>query len=144
MRPHRTFALLLVLFATPALAADDHAAIEDVIRVGYVEGVHLDRDGDKMRQGFHESFRMALLRDGAMSELGRDAWIERIEAWKRDTPTLDYETSWELVDLQTAGDAAVAQVTISRDDALVYTDFLSLYRFPDGWKIVGKIFHDHR
>jgi len=23
------------------------------------------------------------------------------------------------------------------------TDYLSLYRFPDGWKIVGKIYHRH-
>ena len=24
-----------------------------------------------------------------------------------------------------------------------FTDYLSLYKFPDGWKIVGKIYFTH-
>jgi hypothetical protein len=34
-------------------------------------------------------------------------------------------------------------VELTRDGQLVFTDYLLLYRFGDGWKIVGKVFHCH-
>ncbi|HET8648387.1 MAG TPA: nuclear transport factor 2 family protein [Vicinamibacteria bacterium] len=45
--------------------------------------------------------------------------------------------------IDVTGNAAVAQVQLHRNGKHTFTDFLSLYRFPDGWKIVGKIFHSH-
>jgi ketosteroid isomerase-like protein len=39
--------------------------------------------------------------------------------------------------------AAVARVEVHRDGKHIFTDYLSLYRFADGWKIVGKIFQSH-
>jgi hypothetical protein len=41
------------------------------------------------------------------------------------------------------GSAAVVRVEIWRDGAHTFTDYLSLYRFPDGWRIVGKIYYTH-
>jgi hypothetical protein len=35
---------------------------------------------------------------------------------------------------------AVARVEVHRDGKHIFTDYLSLYKFADGWKIVGKIF----
>jgi len=32
---------------------------------------------------------------------------------------------------------------IDRDGLRLYTDYLSLVRFPDGWKIVAKVYMDH-
>ena len=42
------------------------------------------------------------------------------------------------------GSAAVARVELYRDFKHIFTDYLSLYRFDDGWKIVGKIFYQHQ
>lgn len=39
--------------------------------------------------------------------------------------------------------AAVARVELWRDGKHTFTDYLSLYRFDDGWKILGKIFQRH-
>ena len=38
---------------------------------------------------------------------------------------------------------SVVKVELSRDGTHVFTDFLSLYKTPDGWKIIGKIFQRH-
>ena len=43
-----------------------------------------------------------------------------------------------------SGDAAVAKVMIYRDDKLIYSDYMSLYKFEDGWKIVAKIYFSHK
>ena len=42
--------------------------------------------------------------------------------------------------MDVTGKAAVARVELFRDGKHVFTDYLSLYQFADGWKIVAKIF----
>jgi hypothetical protein len=42
-----------------------------------------------------------------------------------------------------SGDAAVVRVELSRNGEHVFTDYLSLYRTAEGWKIVGKIYQRH-
>lgn len=41
------------------------------------------------------------------------------------------------------GDAAVVRLELHRDGKHTFTDYLSLYRFPEGWKIVSKTFQSH-
>ncbi len=146
MRP-KNLALLIafgVASTTGVVGGDERSEIEAVVRTAYIEGVHLERDVEKMRSGFHESFIMLISRADELSSLGRDDWIERILGWKRDEPSLDFVASGEIVDVEVTGDAAVVKVEIHRDGELVFTDYLSLYRFEDGWKIVAKTFFDHR
>ena len=51
------------------------------------------------------------------------------------------EVGHEFTLVDVAGDAAVARVEIHRDGSHTFTDYLSLYRFPEGWRIIGKIFY---
>jgi Putative lumazine-binding len=121
----------------------DRQAVEAVVRSAYVEGVHARPSGAAMRQGFHPDFRMFTLRDGALATVTLDEWAGRIDkaAAERKTPAPEIKAEFTRIDV--TGNAAVAQVQIRRDGKHIFTDFLSLYRFPDGWKIVGKIFHAH-
>lgn len=121
----------------------DRQAVEAVIRTAYVEGVHAHPSGAAMRQGFHPDFRMFVLRDGALTTVTLDEWAARIEKAAADRKAPAPEVKAEFTRIDVAGSAAVAQVQIHRGGKHVFTDFLSLYRFPDGWKIVGKIFHAH-
>jgi Putative lumazine-binding len=148
-------ALSLALAATAALAHDTEdaapdaaadAAIKDVVDRGYVHGVHIDADGAKIRSGMHESFVMFVRgNDGAVSTLTRDAWIERIEAGKAkakpDAPKPEIKAEIDVID-RTA-DTAIARVKLRRDGKHIFTDYISLYRFDSGWKMVGKVFQRH-
>jgi len=127
--------------ARMASAADgDRQAIETVVRSAYVEGVHIKGDPALMRKGFHPDFRMFMLRDGALVTVTLDEWAGRIEkgARERTGPAPQIRAEFPLVDV--TNDEAVARVEIHRDGKHIFTDYLSLYRFADGWKIVGKIF----
>ena len=53
------------------------------------------------------------------------------------------ETKADIEVLDRSGDAAVVRVKLFRDGKQIFTDYISLYRFPDGWKLVGKTFHRH-
>jgi hypothetical protein len=45
--------------------------------------------------------------------------------------------------VEISGTAAFCRVELSREGRHLFTDFLALYRFADGWKIVGKSFYRH-
>ena len=138
-------ALAAMLLAGAAFADDaDVAAIKDVVTRGYVEGIHKDRDPEKIRSGFHQDFVMFINADEGLLKVSREQWIERIEAGHRnhpdrERPKVDHQFS--LVEV--TGDAAVARVELHRDGKHTFTDYLSLYRFGDGWRIIGKIFQRH-
>jgi hypothetical protein len=130
--------------AAAASAADgDRQGIESVVRSAYVEGVHIKGDPALMRKGFHPDFRMLMLRDGVLVTVTLDEWAARIEkaAKERTGPAPQIRAEFPLVDV--TNNAAVARVEIHRDGKHIFTDYLSLYKFADGWKIVGKIFQSH-
>jgi hypothetical protein len=116
-------------------------AIEAVVRTAYVDGVHAKPSGALMRQGFHPDFRMYVLREGAVSVLTLDEWAARIDkgAAERKGPAPAVKAEFTRID--GTGTAAVVQLQLHRNGKHIFTDFLSLYRFPDGWKIVAKIFY---
>ena len=122
----------------------DRQAIEAVVRTAYVDGVHAKPSAALMRQGFHPDFHMFVLgRDGKLVAVTLDDWAARIEkgAAERKGPAPEVKADFTRVDV--TGSAAVVQLQLHRDGKHLFTDFLSLYRFPEGWKIVAKIFYNH-
>jgi hypothetical protein len=141
------YTILAVALAVPGGAlADDVAevdAVKAVVTSAYVEGVHRKGDPALMRAGFHPDFRMYTLRDGKVGVVSLDEWAERIgrSAQERKGPAPAVEAKFTQVDL--TGSTAVARVEVYRDRKHVFTDYLSLYKLPAGWRIVAKTFQSH-
>jgi hypothetical protein len=51
--------------------------------------------------------------------------------------------TYDIPDIKIAGNAALVTVNIFYDRKQKYTDFMNLYKFPDGWKIVTKTYFPH-
>lgn len=138
-------ALCLSLVVPAAGLAADRDDVLKVVTEAYINGVHIKRDAAAMRAGFHPDFRMLVLgADGKMTHVTLADWAGRIEKTAADpaapkAPAIKYE--FPHVDIQ--GSAAVVRVEIWRDGVYTFTDYLSLYKFTDGWKIVGKIYYTH-
>jgi ketosteroid isomerase-like protein len=144
MKSHRWILGAALLAYSAAAAADDTSDIKAVIQSAYVEGVHVKLDPTKMRKGFHPDFRMLVLKDGKMTAVSLEEWIGRMEQREKENPNAPrpaIKAAFPLVNV--TGDAAVARVEIDRDGKHTFTDYLSLYKFADGWLIVGKIFQAH-
>ncbi len=127
---------------TMALESAERQAIQAVVEAAYVRGVHAAFDPLAMRRGFHPDFRMLVLREGKLEGVTLDEWIARLEKFakqKPDAPKPRIEHSFALTEF--AGHAAVARVELRRDGRHVFSDFLSLYKFADGWRIVSKTFY---
>src|SRR5688500_14492243 len=123
-------------------AAEDAAIVAAVDRA-YVRGVHIDNDPELMRSGMHDSFVMFVQSDKGITQLTRDAWIERLAASNAETNARKPEIKSDITVLDRSGKAAAAKVALFRDGKQIFTDYISLYRFDDGWKLVAKTFHRH-
>jgi len=144
---HARRLLALALILTPAIApaqSADADAVKAVVQSAYVEGVHANPDAARMRQGFSPDFRMLVLRDGKMTAVTLEEWIGRMEANRKqnpDAPKPSIRAEFPIVDV--TANEAVVKVELYRDGKHAFTDLLLLYKFPDGWKIVSKIFQSY-
>ena len=141
-----TGALILVLGSSLPAGAGDAADIERVIKASYFNGAFNDLDTDAMRSGFHPDFAIFSADGEKLGKYPIDSWIKGIEKRKEDP---DYDRSkvkmdCRIVSLDVTGGAAAAKIEISREGNLVYTDYLSLLKFSDGWKIAAKVYHSYK
>ena len=130
---------------TAAAAADaENDAIVAVVDRAYVRGVHIEGDPELMRSGMHDSFVMFTQSEKGITEVTRDAWIERLAAAKANEMSAPKpEITAAITVLDRSGKAAVTKVALFRDGKQIFTDYISLYRFNDGWKLVAKTFNRH-
>ena len=137
------------LAAAQETPADERAAVVQVVTDAYVDGVHNFRDPAAMRRGFHPDFEMLSLRDGRLARLTLANWIAGMETRNlkepppKSAPEAPRETTAKFVTVEITGTAATCKVELSRGGKQIFTDFLALYKFADGWKIVSKTFYRH-
>jgi len=138
--------LALVAFtkATPSNESDvARNEIQKLVLTSYVHGAFNEQDTATMRDGFHPKFKIHGVSDGELSEYPIDTWIQAIEERKAKS---DYQREhwthrFPMVDV--TGDAAVVKVELLHDGKHVYTDYLSLLKLENGWKITDKVYHRH-
>jgi hypothetical protein len=126
-------------------AGDDESAVKETIVSAYVKGIHIDRDITAVEKGFHPSFTMFIRKGEDVRKFTLPEWIESIKKNKEKNPEgPTWKVTHEIPMVSVSGDAAVAKVMIYRDGKLIYSDYMSLYKFEDSWKIVGKIYYSHK
>lgn len=148
-------ALALALIATVATAsanttADTTSAREEIVRVieaSYIHGAFNEQNTNAMQAGFHNVFKIHGVRDGKLSTYPIADWVKGIESNKaKDTyKQQTWEHKFPMIDI--TGGAAVVKVELfkveSGQKTHVYTDYLSLLKFEDGWKITDKVYTQH-
>jgi len=124
-----------------AQAPDAEAsAIRGVIENAYVRGVFVDEDPVAVRAGFHPSFVLSVHDADSIIVAPLEMWLDVLDL--SGQPSGDtVRHVFERVDV--TGGTAMVKMQIWINDEHVYTDYLSLYRFSDGWKIVLKVFASH-
>ena len=137
--------LFLFLIFTSFIFADDNSDVEKVITASYFNGAFNDLDTESMRKGFHPEFAIFSARGNEINRYPIDTWIKGIEKRKND-PNFDpdqVKMDCKIVSIDITGGCAAAKIEMSKNGKMIYTDFLSLLKFTDGWKIVAKVYHSH-
>ena len=117
-------------------------AIKNVITSAYIDGIHNLGDIQAIKDGFHPGFDLLIQDKGHLSFLPIYTWIEMVEQRKAENPNGPAEqTSVEFVNIDVTGTAAIAKIDLFKGGKKIFTDYLSLYKFDENWKIVSKIYY---
>lgn len=137
--------LILLLFCLPValFAQSEEEAVKKVVQEAYIDAMQNLGDLKKARQGFHPDFEMLLFRDGQMSKLPIGTWIERIEQRKANPATTPPNITGKFINVEITGTVAMVKLELHRDGKRIFTDYISLYKFEDGWKVVSKVYYQH-
>lgn len=141
--------LVLLLFHSIFISAQDiqkdQQEIKKVIQESYIDGLINYGNIEAVKHGFHEGFKLLGMGQGnTLWEHPIYNWISDVEIKKSkgEIPRKEEESvsiNFKYVDI--SGTAASAKIEFLVGEKLTYIDYLSLYKFPDGWKIVSKIFY---
>ena len=137
-------AAALAVTTEPTVAQSAHHdadAIRSVVMSAYIDGLQKNGSRDDIRAGFHPGFVMKVYNEGETTDVTIEDWIARLPA---EGQAPDHDVTAEIPNVSVSGLAAVAQVNVNFDGEHVYTDYMSLYRFPEGWRIVAKIFNTEK
>jgi len=112
-----------------------------VIEKAYIEGVHKTQSESTIRSGFHEDFIMFVHKKDQVLKVGIDDWLERVEGLKKENPEYwKQETTYQNIHINITNYAASVKLDVFKGTSFFSTDYMLLYKFNDGWKIVSKIF----
>lgn len=137
-------ALAMVLSLALFAQKTDEEAIKDVIQVAYVQGLQNEGDLEKIDSGIHPGFNLLGIGEG------NEMWNLSITDWKAKTlkrletgelPRKENLISIKFLSVDITGTAAVSKIEFYVGEKLTYVDYISLYKFEDGWKMVNKIYY---
>ncbi|MFZ6009869.1 MAG: nuclear transport factor 2 family protein [Bacteroidota bacterium] len=141
----KKFLTLLFVAASLAVKAqgNDEEAIKAVVTSAYIEGIQNRGNVDDIRKGFHPGFSMLRLVDNQVKPLPIEEWIANIEKSKAANEPAQPKAEGKFVNIDVTGSAAVVKLDLSRNGKRTFTDYLVLYRFSEGWRIVSKTYYRH-
>ncbi|NOZ48233.1 MAG: nuclear transport factor 2 family protein [Chlorobi bacterium] len=137
--------IFLLMKVTAQNAEQEKEAIKRVIQTAYVEGLQNEGDAGKIDSGIHPDFNLLGI------DKGNAMWKYSIKDWK--TNVLQKQKKGELPrtgkdkvsvkfkSIDVTGTAAMAKIEFYVGEKFTYVDYISLYKFSDGWKMVNKIFY---
>ncbi len=140
--------MLAVIFSGTLLAKSqnegDIKAIKEVITAAYVDGMQNLGNIIDVEKGFHPGFILYYEQDNHLNQLPIYTWIEMVKQRKKDNPNGPAEkASIKFLMVDAIGKTGIAKFEVYRGSKLIFTDFLMLLKFEEGWRIVAKISHHH-
>lgn len=139
--------LTLILVSSPVFfigaQSTDSDAVKQVVTAAYIEGIQNNGSIDDIRKGFHPTFTMLRLIENDIKPYPIEEWIEAIEKRKAEGNTSSVRTSGKFITVDVTGNAATVKLELYREGKKIFTDYLVLYKFTEGWRIVSKTYYRH-
>ena len=142
--------VVFAVFTTSIVFAQDaekeKETIKNVIQTAYVDGLQNKGNVEDVEKGFHPGFNLLGVRDNMLTRFPIYSWIQVFEKRKEENPnppTDEEKITCDYLLIDVTGNAAMAKIQLKRNGELLFTDYLQLYKFDKGWKIVSKIYYKH-
>ena len=135
---------LFIAVSVVALAQEaDETLIKKVVTSAYIDGIQNRGSIDDIRKGFHPSFNMLRLNNNDIKPLPIEEWIANLEKAKASNEPAPPKAEGKFINVDVTGNAAVVKLDLFREGKRTFTDYLVLYKFTEGWRIVSKTYYRH-
>ena len=114
---------------------NERARIEKVLE-NYFEG-YLQAEAGQVSGAFHPVTRLLSVDEGKLDSTEMGDWLRNLAERKARADVR--RAACEILSVDITQEAAVAKVALTFP-AFRFTDYLSLLRIGDDWRIVGKIY----
>jgi hypothetical protein len=118
--------------------ASDLQEIEQTLQT-YFDGLY-EGDTEKLGRAFHDVAHLFSSTDGRLGDLPRAQWFDMVRsrrsAQSQDLPRRDW-----VVQIDRAGPNTAFAKVHCQIPPRYFTDYLTLVKLEDGWRIVSKTFH---
>ena len=128
-----------IIRQNPSENPEKEAVIKVVIDA-YINGFFNVGDVSLVKKGFHPDSDVYILSKGTLMKVPVYSYIERMGENFRP---LHEGTTYEFTHVHVTGSAGMAVVEIFQEDRHIYTDYIAIYKFAEGWKIVIKIYYQY-
>ncbi|MFT5164797.1 MAG: hypothetical protein ACI8P3_000020 [Saprospiraceae bacterium] len=126
--------------------SDTEKAVKELILKSYVNGAFNGLDPEAMQKGFHPDFAIFSAKGENIGKYPIASWVAGTKKSKNDPKFDPAKNIWthNFVSVDVTGGSAAVKIELSHDGKHVYTDYLSLLEFDSGWRIVAKVYHEHK
>ena len=123
-------------FATHSASLQSEATAARVPLENYIQG-HATGNGDFMRKAFHTEAKVMAFRDGKLTNITSEEFASRFNG----KPAADEAQRKRVIEsVEITGNAGVGKIVLDYP-AVKFTDYMSLLKVGDEWKIVNKVFY---
>ncbi|HKS11019.1 MAG TPA: nuclear transport factor 2 family protein [Pyrinomonadaceae bacterium] len=127
------------LLSIPIYSASVEASEAAAARVpleNYIQG-HATGNPDFIRKAFHTEAKVMAFRDGKLTNLTAEEFATRFNG----KPAADEaQRKRRIESVELTGNAGVAKIVLEYP-TVTFTDYMSLLKVGDEWKIVNKVFY---
>lgn len=139
--------MLVLIFSVNMMYKIHHEeeAIKEKILNGYVHGAFNELNPEAMTDTFHEDFAIFSPNGEDIRKYPISTWVESTRERKADPEFKAEDNVWEhkFKKVDVSGHAAAVELELYRNGDHVFTDYLSLLKFDNGWKVVAKVYYRH-
>lgn len=119
---------------------NEKEAIRNVIVTAYVDGIFNEGNVKKIMLGWYPACDINIYNELTDTCIKSKAY-RFIPMFEKNPVGLTPGTTSKIPLVHVTGYAAIAIVEIYHGEKQIYTDYMNLYKFADGWKIVTKTFY---
>lgn len=116
-------------------------AVKKVILESYIEAIYIKADTNLIKKGWHPEAAISMLQpNGTLVKLTTKFWID---TFRKNPKPYDPEVKYEFTEVKVTGTAAIVIMEIYHGEKHIYTDYMNMYKFKDGWKIASKTWYSY-
>lgn len=150
----KMIAATILLLSCPLLQAQhrpqhidpDRAAIEEVILEAYINGIYNRADVRSVNLGFSDDFKAIIFEgnDQTRVETIQD-WIQMAKKNASEGKLPEDEktgAAMRIIKIEVSNVVANAQIQFLMNGKVQHTDFIGLFKFSGGWKLVNMMYEE--